>query len=78
MPKNKSHPEFYIAYHTGLTPKDLIALGFNKWSAYNYFRRYNRFIKPAFIEILKKQSTPHNPGLNGDERESHTGADTTF
>ncbi len=53
MPKGKAHPEFYIAFYIGLTPKDLIKMGFKKWSVYNYFRRYNRSIKPAFLEILK-------------------------
>ena len=52
MPKNQA--ELYLAFHIGLTPKDLIKKGIPKWRVYNYYRRYNKTVKPAFYELMKK------------------------
>lgn len=53
MSKAKQHPEFYIAFHAGLKPNDLILRGYKKGSVYNYYRRYNKEVKANFAILLK-------------------------
>lgn len=56
-----SHPEFYLAFHAGLKPKDLEARGYPKSSIYNLYRRYNREVKQAFEELLKMPLIAEKP-----------------
>jgi len=58
MPKKESSPEFYTLFYMGWTPKDLMALGFEKHSVYNYFRRYNKKIKDRIKYYLTKGQRP--------------------
>lgn len=51
--KGKFKPELYLAFFTGIMPKELIAKGINKSTVYNYYRRYRRFVKPAYDKLLR-------------------------
>lgn len=53
MGRGKSSNEFYIAFFSGLKPEDLIKRGFNKFNVYNYYRRYNKVVKPNYELLLR-------------------------
>ena len=52
--KTKASPELYLAFHVGLTVKQLIAKGYKPITVYNYSRRYKTLVRPAFEEMLKR------------------------
>jgi hypothetical protein len=67
MSKSKQYPEFYIAFHVGMSRKDLIARGYAKGSVYNYFRRYNREVKENFDKLLKAPAISQPLNLTEDK-----------
>lgn len=51
--KGKCHYELILFYDKGLTPKDIIAFGYSKDTAYRYFRYYKaakEIVRNAFIK----------------------------
>lgn len=53
MPLGKTHPELLLAFHMGMTVKDLIKRGYAPNVVYNYHKKYRDRVKPAFDELLK-------------------------
>jgi len=49
----RTNPEIFLWFFIGKTPRDLIAKGVPKWRVYNYYRRWNREVKPAFEKLIK-------------------------
>ena len=53
MPKEKSKPELYILFHSyWFKPSDLIKRGIKKSTAYNYYWKYNKKVKPILKEYI--------------------------
>ena len=63
MPKGRTRPELYLAFHLGLKPQDLIKKGLKPATVYNYSRKYKK-VREEFEKLMREPDVERNGSTN--------------